>query len=128
MRNEKIMQAARPGKPCLIGRVQHACALAEQVSGCAMGEGRLVLFGTEPGPTGELTLKMRGRETHGMGTSCKVWPVTPGFPEMFQRLSHAGICGRAIIERDLSGLICHTGKMAREAAPRHPFLVVIIIP
>ena len=120
MRNEQIMQAARPGQAGLQRCVQDARPFTQQVACRRMGKRRLVLFRADTGPAGEFALEMAGRQANGPGGCRQVWPFLPGVAEIGQGIRHALIGNSALIKRGSEE--GHTRLMPCPAPRRHPFL------
>ena len=119
-RDEEIMQTRRAGKAGLKRRIEHACALPQEVAGLCMGQRGLILFRADARPAGKFALEVVRRQPDRAGTFGKVRPVTPGITEMRQRIGHTGIGNRTF--REGGQRLRHGQSLARPRALFHPFL------
>jgi len=123
MGDKKIVKAAGTGQTRLEGGVQHAGALAQEISGRTMGEGGLELLRADPGPACKLALEVAGREVHRGRDAGEVRPVAPGVAQMIERASHTLISDSTFIKggpgyRHGDNVPCATDGF-------HPFLALI---
>src|SRR5690349_19197634 len=67
MGDEQVVQPAGTGKANLVGRVEDACAVTQQVSRAVESEGLEERLWGEPGPAAEQVMKFGRRDAGGFG-------------------------------------------------------------